>query len=59
MKKVGKVLIILMLLVTVASCFVACGEVSKRVECPSCHKTFNYATIRKHVNCPYCGYPIK
>lgn len=59
MKRFGKIVAVLLLLLVVASSFVACGEVTKRVRCEACGNYFNYATIRKHVNCPYCGYPYK
>jgi len=57
MKKFGKVLIMLLLLVVVASCFVACGEISKHMTCPHCGKRINYAAWKSGRSsiCPHCN----
>jgi hypothetical protein len=60
MKKFGRILMILLLLVVVASCFVACGEISKHTYCPGCGKRINYAAWKsgKFYTCS-CGTTIQ
>ena len=60
MKRFGKILIVLLLLAVIASCFVACGEISKHTYCGHCGKRINYAAFKsgRDVTCPHCGWGV-